>query len=79
MQIKPTYIFEDTTSTGIDKVPLNAAVIIKDSDGTGTPAHVIKIDQGVMDQNTTIATFLADGTLFGDMMGSDGDILGGTY
>ena len=55
----PLFIFEDGTSKGLDKVPLNRLVFIEDSDGAGTPLLITIQDKTTVDSNTTITTFLA--------------------
>ena len=80
MQIKPIYMFDDTNDTGINKVPDNAMVMIKDSDGAGTLKQILKISNTNLDDNSTISDFLNDSNLFSEMpTGSTGDIIGGTY
>ena len=53
---KPVYTFDTTASTGIDRVPLNALMLIEDSDGTGTPKLIYLNNKDTIDNNTTIDT-----------------------
>jgi len=62
MKRKVIYQFKDTTETGIDVVPNNVTVLIKDVNGE--LLNVFKVDNTGMDSNSTIADFLADGTLY---------------
>ncbi len=55
---KPIYSFDDTTNTGIDKVPLNSPVLIEDSDGAGNPILIYLSDKTGLDSGTTIADLL---------------------
>ncbi len=58
MQIKPTYIFEDKDSLGIDEVPVEGIIIIGDSDGTGHTRQVQKLAMGSYTPTSTIEDFL---------------------
>lgn len=55
----PLFVFEGTTSKGLDKVPSNRLAFIEDSDGAGTPLLIVIQDKTSVDADTTIATFLA--------------------
>ncbi|RKZ24617.1 hypothetical protein DRQ26_07205 [bacterium] len=85
MTIKPMYIFDATTDTGIDKVPVDATITIKDSDGAGTASQVVKLANTGMTGTSTIADFLADETLFRSISSSGGssepieELSAGTY
>lgn len=80
MKNNPVWHFDDTTQTGINTVPLDAKIIIKDSDGNGTPKELLKIAAGALDETSTIADFLNDSTLFAELGGSLPDTIeGGTY
>ena len=80
MKTNPIFQFGATTDTGIDIVPVGAKVLIVDSDGSGTPKEVLKIDLGTLDGTSTVSDFLNDNTLFKEISaGTAGDINGGTY
>ena len=70
----PIFIFEDTTSTGLDVVPLNRVILIEDSNGLGDPLLIILIDKTGITAGTTINTLLNLPTLWKDM-GSVGGVL----
>ncbi len=55
---KPIYHFEDTTSTGIDSVPIGSLVMIRDSDGVETPRMLIRVGIGSYSPANTIEGFL---------------------
>ena len=64
MQTNPIFQFENTSSTGINEVPINGIVHINDYDGNGTPNQVLKIALGTLDSSSTIQDFLNDTTLY---------------
>ena len=61
----PIYYFDDDVELGIDKVPNNKKVLIKD-DGTGSLREVLKISNTGLTSYSTIADFLADASLYID-------------
>lgn len=59
--------FNDTTSTGIDKVPLNSYVTIENSDGNGNPRMMKIVDKTGLTDTTTIADFINNPTLWKEL------------
>ncbi len=64
MKISPTYIFDTINEVGINKVPVDALIVIKDADGNGNSLDVIKIAPGELNNNSTVNDFLSDTLLF---------------
>lgn len=56
MNRKPVFSFDNTTSTGIDQVPVNGVILIED-DGSG-PRQIVLTDKTGITGTTTIATLL---------------------
>ena len=56
---KTLYTFNDTTDTGLNRVPLNNVIFIEDSDGTGIPKFIVMLDKTSVTSATTVAEFLA--------------------
>ena len=81
MRRLPMYQFNNVDSTGIDAVPINTAVLIIDSDGSGTPKEIVKIGKGTLTNASTITDFLADPILFSEFPSGAviDEINGGTY
>ena len=79
MKTNPIFQFNSTTETGIDKVPENAMVLIKDSDGAGTPMQVIKTALGSLDSTSTVQDFLNDVSLYAGIEATLSEVNGGTY
>jgi hypothetical protein len=63
MRKVPTYWFDNLLSTGIDEVPEYSQVLVED-DGAGSVRVVYKVDNGTLDESSTIGDFLADGSLY---------------
>lgn len=74
MTIKPIYHFDTVTETGVDKVPNDATIIIRD-DGTGFPKQVQKLDGTGLTATSTISDFLADLTLHQEVVPIDQDVI----
>jgi len=80
MNYNPIWNFNSTTDVGISDVPVNAKILILDSDGNGTPKEITKIAMGSLDSNSTIADFLEDSTLFIEISSGEPAVInGGTY
>lgn len=63
MNERPIFHFDDLSSTGIDKVPVGAKVLITDF-SNGHPLEVIKIGMGTLTSASNIAEFIADISLY---------------
>jgi hypothetical protein len=72
MKTNPIFQFNTTTDTGINEVPAGAKVLIIDGDGSGTPKEVIKTALGTLDGDSTIADFLANSSLFSEVVMNGG-------
>ena len=68
MYKNPIYQFDLNTDTGIDSVPVDALVHIKDSDGSGTPRQVLKIDNTGLTSSSTITDFLGNSSLYEEVL-----------
>ena len=66
MRRKPIYHFDGLVSLGIDKVPNDAKVVIKDA--TGGLREVLKTANTGMTSVSTIADFLADSGLYKELV-----------
>ena len=64
MTTKPLYVFETATSTGFDKLPVSANVLIEDYDGSGNPRQIILTSTTSIDGATDIGDIIA-GTVGG--------------
>lgn len=53
---KPLYVFDNENSTGLDKVPVNAACLVENY--SGEAKFFLLKDKTSLDQNTTISTLL---------------------
>lgn len=60
---KPIFIFDDTTSTGIDQVPVNSVIRIK-ADTDGKVKHIILVDKSGITGASTISNLLNDPSLY---------------
>jgi len=78
MYKNPIYQFDLNTDTGIDSVPVDALVHIKDSDGSGTPRQVLKIDNTGLTSSSTITDFLGDSSLWKELSGTPNAIVSDT-
>lgn len=63
MQIKPIYIFDNEASTGIDEVPVDSIVIVKNNNNFETE-QVLKEDLGTLTALSTIGDFLAETSIY---------------
>ena len=55
---KPLFTFDNTSATGVDEVPVNAAILIEDSDGNGKPKFILLTDKTNLTSTTTINDLL---------------------
>jgi hypothetical protein len=62
MYKNPIFHFDATTETGIDTIPSDALVYIKDV--SGSPKQVLKIDNTGMTSSSTVQDFLDDTNLW---------------
>jgi len=69
----PVFHFNASTDTGIDEIPLDSLVYIKDSDGSGTAKQVLKTDGTGLTGTSTIADFLGNTALWKEVPGGDPD------
>ncbi len=76
MKRKPTYCFDDLASLGIDEVPNEAKVVIKDN-GSGGLREVLKVANTGLDATSTIGDFLADTGLYREIEGGIAEIIAG--
>jgi hypothetical protein len=60
-ELKPIYHFDNLTSTGINKVPLNRLIIVEAAPGTAQ--WYIKIEAGGITDTSTISDAIAEGIL----------------
>lgn len=67
MQSKPIFYFDLGTDLGIDTVPVNSLVHIKDV--SGEPRQVLKVQQGTLDGASTILDFLGTSANFEEIEG----------
>jgi len=74
----PIFTFENLTSRGIDKVPVNNTILVINSDGLGNSIQVVKISNAGMMFTSTIADFLANNDLYNELQ-QRVDIDGGTF
>jgi hypothetical protein len=58
MNKKVIYSFKDTTSTGLDIIPVNSLILIEDYDGNGTPKQILLSDKTGITGTTTIGDLL---------------------
>ena len=61
----PVYVFNTTTDTGIDEIPVNGLIIIKD-DGSGQLRLGVKKDMSTFDENSTVADLMNASGAFGE-------------
>lgn len=59
MTKKPVYVFDTALSTGIDIIPVNNMMLIKDMDGAGTPKLIYISDKTSITNTTTITELIA--------------------
>ncbi len=64
MKTNPIFHFDNVNSTGIDIVPTNCTVVIKDFDGNGNSKQLLKIALGTLTETSTIEDFLANSIHF---------------
>jgi len=55
---KPIFSFDDTTSTGIDVVPVDSVILIENNTGIDSPLLIYLFDKTGITSSTTIATLL---------------------
>ncbi len=67
MKTKPIFIFDALTDTGIDEIPVDALVIVKDADGNNNPIQVVKTSLGTLTETSTIEDFLSTETIFSNI------------
>ncbi|MCK5537973.1 MAG: hypothetical protein KAI79_14195 [Bacteroidales bacterium] len=54
------HVFDDMSSTGVDKVHNNGLMLVKDYDGLGNPELMSVNDKSLIDSNTTISTVVSN-------------------
>lgn len=59
MNKKVIYSFDDTSSVGLETLPLNSLILIEDSDGNGTPKQLLLNDKTGITVATTIGDLLS--------------------
>jgi hypothetical protein len=79
MKIVPLYFFEDGNETGIDKVPTDAVIYVKDSDGEGNPLMIMKTSNVDLTSETTIGDFINNENVTGTLVPKLEVLDGGTY
>jgi len=57
------FLFDDMTSTGVDTVPVDSIVLVKD-DGSGKTIEGIKISNGSLDSSSTVSDLVNNTSLF---------------
>lgn len=56
MKYLPTYFFEDSTETGVDKIKAQALIIL----GRTQPRIFMKLSNGDLDENSTVDDLISD-------------------